>query len=83
MEVKTVTQRVETIVENTTLNPDGFGGWLAMNIGTGDVEVDGFVLKPNQQLDYSHLLPNIQWGTPIVIVCKDGGILRLARMQYL
>ncbi len=62
--------------------PEGFGGYFAQNIGTGDVEVDGFVLEPGEQLDFSHLAPECVWDSPIAVVCRENGILRITRLQY-
>lgn len=77
-----VTNRSQTIRENTTLMPEGFGGWIALNIGTGNVEVDGFVLRPNMAVDLSHLPYYVTWNSPIPIVCQEGGILRITRLKY-
>lgn len=77
-----VTNRTQTIRENTTLTPEGYGGWMAMNIGTGNVEVDGFVIKPGEKLDFSHLDPCVVWNSAIPIVCSAGGVLRITRLIY-
>lgn len=82
MQSITLTNRAQTIRENTTIMPDGFGAWLAQNIGTGNVTIDGFVLQPGQLVDFSHLQPNIIWNTPIPITCTAGGVLRIMRFIY-
>lgn len=82
MQKITVTNRAETIRENTTLNPEGFGGYLAQNIGTADVTVDGFILKPGEKLDFSSIAYNATWATPIIITCQQGGMVRIIRFMY-
>lgn len=80
-----VTNRSQTITENITLVPEGFGGWYAQNIGDTDVEINGFVLEPNAKLDaFSQLPPDCVWNTPIIIVFPEGGTgkLRITRLQY-
>lgn len=77
-----VNSRSETFSANVTLMPEGYGGWLAMNIGTGNVEVDGFVLEPGQMLDFSHLGSGVVWNSPIPVVCQTGGVVRITRLIY-
>lgn len=77
-----VTSRSQTIRENTTLMPEGYGGWFAMNIGTGNVKVDGFLLLPNMTIDFSHLPWFAVWNTPIPIEVETGGMLRITRLKY-
>lgn len=79
--MRKVTTRTQTIRENITLMPENFGGWYAQNIGTGNVEVDGFVVKPGEHLDFLSLGACV-WNSPIAIVCQSGGILRLSRLKY-
>lgn len=80
MEKVILTTKTQTLRENTTLMPDGFGGWIAQNIGTANVEVNGFVLESGEKLDLSNVASNVIWSTPIVIVCQSGGVLRIMRM---
>lgn len=77
-----VINRSQTITANTTLMPEGFGGWIALNIGTGNVKVDGFVLTPNAMLDLSHLPYNVVWNSPIPIEVESGGVVRITRLKY-
>lgn len=77
-----VTSRSQTILENTTLMPEGYGGWFAMNIGTSNVKVDGFLLLPNMTIDFSHLPWFAAWNTPIPIEVETGGMLRITRLKY-
>lgn len=78
-----VTAQTQTITQNTTLMPEGYGGWFAQNIGTGNVEVDGFVLKEGESIDFHDINPNFVWSTPIPIVMTQGGALRIMRLQYI
>ena len=72
----------QTITANTTLIPEGFGGWIALNIGTGIVKVDGFVLQPNMALDLSHMPWYVTWNSSIPIEVETGGVLRITRLKY-
>lgn len=84
---KKVVSITQTIRANETLMPEGFSGWYAQNIGTANVEVDGFVLGPGDTIDFSHI--TAIWSSPIVVVCLAGdlnltrGILRITRLQYI
>ena len=76
-----IKQRAETIVENTRLNDVTFGGWKAVNIGTGVVEVFGVPLQPGEGLDYMNCMrPGDLWQEPIDIAVQPGGALRLLRL---
>lgn len=74
----------QTISSNTTIMPDGFGGWIAQNIGIGKVVVDGFVLEPGEKLDcFASLPPEVVWSSSISIVFEQaGGQLRFDRLKY-
>lgn len=77
-----VTQRSQTITENTTLMPEGFGGWIALSQGTGDVYIDGFRLRPLMAVDFSNLPWYVVWNSPLTIKCDPGGVLRITRLKY-
>ena len=77
-----VVNRSQTITANTTLMPEGYGGWIALNIGTGNVKVDGFLLRPNMAVDLSHLPWYVVWSSPIPIEVEAGGALRITRLKY-
>ena len=77
-----VVSRSQTITANTTLIPKGFGGWIALNIGTGKVKVDGFVLQPNMAVDFSNLPWYVKWDSPIPVEVETGGVLRITRLKY-
>lgn len=62
--------------------PEGFSGWIAQNIGTGDAKVNGFVLSPGDKLDFSHLEFGVIWNSPIVVEVASGGAVRIMRLQY-
>lgn len=77
-----VVNRSQTITQNTTLMPEGFGGWIALNIGTGNVKIDGFLLRPNMAVDLSHLPWYVTWDSPLPIEVEPNGILRVTRLKY-
>lgn len=78
----TIKQRAETITTNTRINEDTFGGWKAINIGTGNVAVFGVTLQPGEGLDYmSAMNPGDTWSEPIDIeILQAGGAVRLLRL---
>lgn len=74
-----VKQRAETITENKRLNDDRYSSWKAINIGTGNVSVDGVELAPGEGIDHQ-LLPCETWKEPIDIqILTTGGAVRLLR----
>lgn len=78
-----VTPKTQEITENTTLNADGtFGDWMAVNTGTADVTVDGYVLAPGEGLGWKGLQPNVVWNGSIKITVQTGGKVRITRLQY-
>lgn len=82
MSVK-VSSKSQNVTSNTTLMPEGFGGWYCKNVGNTDVVVDGFLLGAGESLDFHDLAPNVIWNTPITIVFDGGsGSLRITRLQY-
>ena len=46
----------EIITQNTSITPDGFGGWKVTNIGTDDVTVNGYPLRGNAGTNYDDIL---------------------------
>ena len=71
------------ISENTTLQPENYGGWMAVNTGIGNVSVDGFVLEPGDGLDFMSLDPHVIWNKQIqVVILTTGGKARIRRMLY-
>ena len=75
-----VVSRSETISVNTTLMPEGYAGWIAKNIGTGNVEIDGFILEPGDVFDMSHI--ESVWNSSITITCQQNGSVRIMRLKY-
>ena len=74
-----VKQRAETITENKRPNDDRYSSWKAINIGTGDVSVDGVPLAPGEGIQHD-LQPFETWKEPIDIrILTTGGAVRLLR----
>ena len=73
-----VKQRAETIVADTRLNDTRYSSWKAINIGTGNVMVDGVTLQPGEGIEHV-LQPCETWKEPIVITIEAGGAVRLLR----
>ena len=77
------TPKVIDVTENTTLQPENYGGWLAVNTGTADVSVDGYTLSPGDGLDFTSLAPNVLWNKQIqIIILAAGGKVRITRFIY-
>lgn len=81
-----IVSKLQTVTSNTTLMPEGFGGWYAQNIGQSTVKVDGFLLEPGESLDFSTLAPNVIWNSPITIEFPELqttiGSVRVMRLMY-
>ena len=78
-----VSTNTQDILTSTTIRPGKFGGWLAVNTGTGDAIVDGYTLAPGEGLDYTHIHPDVIWDMPITINLQAAGSkVRLTRLMY-
>lgn len=78
-----VSTNTQNYAENTTIRPDNFGGWLAVNIGSANVSVDGYPLAPGEGLDMTHLAPDVRWDKPIqIVITATGGMVRMTRLIY-
>lgn len=74
-----VKQRSETITENKRLNDDKYSSWKAINVGTGNVSVDGVKLEPGEGIAHD-LQPCETWKEPIDIkILTAGGAVQLLR----
>ena len=62
-----VKKRTKVIEQNTTITDTDFGGWMAVNIGTEDVEIDKVVLQPREGVSFLDIPADAHWGTPIQI----------------
>lgn len=75
--------RSEIYKENTTVNPGDFSGWLCVNSGTGNVQVQKTVLQPGEGLDFTHMHPDVLWDSPIpIVILETGGEVTLHRLIY-
>lgn len=75
--VKTKTEIIET---NTIVVPDGFSGWVAYNLGSAPVSINGIPLEGNttlaenpvpQKVDFSYIGENAVWDDNIKIVFTE------------
>lgn len=72
----TIKMRAETITENTRLNENIYGGWMAVNIGADPVTVYGVPLDYGEGLSSEsivHLAPGDLWAEPIDIAFQFPG----------
>lgn len=75
--------KVETYTESTSVVPNGFGGWMAVNTGTAAVEVNGYPLQPGEGLDFTNLHPDVLWNSPIkIVIANAGGQVRMTQIMY-
>lgn len=72
----------QDILANTTLMPQNFGGWIAVNTGTATAIVDGYELAPGEGLDFTNIPAEVVWNTPIQIVLASGAKVRITRFLY-
>ena len=78
-----VTPKTQEYTESATVTADGFGDWMAANIGTEAVTVDGYQLQPGEGLNWKGLRPDVIWNASIKIsIPTPGGVVRLTRLQY-
>ena len=76
-----ITDVTESYTESTTVMPDGFGGWMAVNTGTVISSVLGYELQPGEGLDFKKDVPaGSKWGKPISIKIGTGGSVRMTRL---
>lgn len=75
--MKRIKQKQEIITSNAIIPPDGFSGWVAYNLGSDDVTINGIPLEGNtsiakipvpQKVDFSFLGENSVWDDNIKIV---------------
>lgn len=79
----TVKTRTEKYGANTTINPSDFSGWLCVNSGTGLVQVMKTTLQPGEGLDFTALLPDVIWDSPIpIVILETGGEVTMHRLIY-
>ena len=77
------TPKTIDVAENTTLQPENYGGWLAVNTGTANVSIDGYVLEPGDGLDFTALDPRVLWNKQIqIVILAAGGKVRITRFIY-
>lgn len=75
--------KVIDYTESTSVVPDGFGGWMAVNTGTAAAEVNGYSLQPGEGLDFTNLHPEVEWNSPIKIVLQNTGAkIRMTQIKY-
>lgn len=76
-----ITDVTESYTESTTVMPDGFGAWMAVNTGTVISSVLGYELQPGEGLNFKDAVPaGSLWGKPIQIKVGVGGSVRMTRL---
>lgn len=74
--------RTEVIRQDTTLNDNKYGGWMAVNTGAVNATVFNVPLAPGERLDFTHLRPEVLWTQPIQILPGSGGEVTVIRIIY-
>ena len=76
-----ITDVTERYTESTTVMPDGFGAWMAVNTGNVVSSVMGYELQPGEGLDFKDAVPaGSTWGKPIQIKVGAGGSVRITKL---
>lgn len=77
------TAQIKDYTTSESVDATKFGGWLAVNTGTAEVSVNGYPLQPGDGLDFTHLHPEVVWGSPIQLqITNPGGRVRLTMLRY-
>lgn len=67
----------EIITQNTSVTPDGFGGWRVVNLGSAGCTVNGMPLRGNttetynDTLDFTHLDAGVIYDDTIKIAFTE------------
>lgn len=79
-----VRRRISVITKNTTITDDDFGGWLVVNTGTANIQVDGITLQPGERLNFLDCVPyNFKWRSPIqIVISGSGGVATLTQLMF-
>lgn len=80
--MKKLLAKSQDILTNTTIMPQNYGGWLAVNTGTATAIVDGYELAPGEGLDFTAIPADVVWQSPIQVVLQTGAKVRMTRFLY-
>ena len=76
--------RIKVFTQNATVNDTDFSGWMAVNTGTADVQVNKITLEPQQGLDFMQAVPaDSTWDSPIqIVILAAGGEVTLTQLIH-
>lgn len=83
-----VLTKVQRVTTNTSITPEGYGGWSAVNLGDTPAEINGVTITADGALigvDYTTLPPNVEWNEPIRIQFDGSGtnpLVVVTRLKY-
>lgn len=77
MHKRTINVSVQEYYTSKTILPKNLVGWMAVNSGTIDVYIYGFLLHPGDCFDMTRLPEDAIWETPIQLQIPTGGSIRL------
>ena len=73
---------VDVTKDTTLVKDEKYGGWFAVNQGTVDASVMGYILAPGEGLDMRDACPiGCVWDADIQIRPGAGGVVRITRLQ--
>ena len=77
MKVQAITQ---TYTTSQVINPDGFGGWMCVNIGSASATVLGYPLAPGEGLNFLYINTD-EWNAVITMDIPAGAAIRMTRLK--
>lgn len=69
----------QTFTTSQSINPDGFTGWMCVNIGSAVANVMGYPLAPGEGLNFLDVQD--EWLTPISIELSLTAVVRMTRLK--
>lgn len=70
----------QTYMSSQVVSPDGFAGWVCVNIGSAQATVMGYPLAPGESLNFLDVKD--EWATVITMDIPAGAAIRMTRLKY-
>lgn len=76
-----VQEQTQTYTESQVISPDGFGGWMCVNVGSAQATVMGYPLAPGEGLNFLYVGEH-QWLSRITMDIPVGAAVRMTRLKF-